>query len=104
MVDNREKIECAGQFRALTVTIQGHSITTDYYVLPVAACQLVLGVQWLETLGPVETDYKKLTMNFKVEGISHTFQGLGRTDIAALTDKEFNGLQGTGYFFSNNSF
>jgi hypothetical protein len=26
--------------------------------LPVAACQVVLGVQWLETLGPVEIDYK----------------------------------------------
>ncbi|KAL6322877.1 hypothetical protein AAG906_020920 [Vitis piasezkii] len=30
-------------------------------------------------------DYKQLTMNFKVEGTSHTFQGLGRTGIEALT-------------------
>ncbi|KAA8520263.1 hypothetical protein F0562_014519 [Nyssa sinensis] len=99
MVANQEKIECVGQCQALTVTIQGHSVIADYYILPVAACQLVLGVQWLETLGPIETDYKQLTMTFKVEGISHTFQGLGRADIAALTNKEFNGLQGTGYFF-----
>ncbi|KAA8526488.1 hypothetical protein F0562_008310 [Nyssa sinensis] len=73
MVANQEKIECVGQCRALTVTIQGHSVTADYYILLVAAYQLVLGVQWLETLGPIETDYKQLTMTFKVEGISHTF-------------------------------
>nr|TKR58079.1 hypothetical protein D5086_0000328630 [Populus alba] len=94
MVANREKIKCAGQCQALTLIIQGHPVTTDYYILPVAACQLVLGVQWLATLGPVETDYKQLTMNFKLAGISHTFQGLGRNDIEALTDKELNGLQG----------
>nr|TKR74530.1 hypothetical protein D5086_0000295630 [Populus alba] len=94
MVANREKIKCAGQCQALTLIIQGHPVTTDYYILPVAACQLVLGVQWLATLGPVETNYKQLTMNFKLAGISHTFQGLGRNDIEALTDKELNGLQG----------
>lgn len=87
MVANREKIECVGQSRALTITIQGLSITTDYYILSVAACQLVLGVQWLATLGPIEIDYKQLTMNFKVVETSHTFQGLGRTSIEALTDK-----------------
>jgi hypothetical protein len=56
-------------------------------------------VQWLATLEPVRTDYKQLTMNFNIAGISHTFQGLGRTSIEALTDKEFNGLQGLGLFF-----
>ncbi|KAL5556185.1 hypothetical protein UlMin_038421, partial [Ulmus minor] len=35
MVANREKIECAGQSCGLTLTIQGYSITTDYYILPV---------------------------------------------------------------------
>ncbi|KAL6313182.1 hypothetical protein AAG906_016770 [Vitis piasezkii] len=84
MVANREKIECTGQCRGLTLTIQGYSVTADYYILPIAACQLVLGVQWLETLGPIEMDYKQLTMNFKVEGTPQTFQGLRRTNIEAF--------------------
>ncbi|KAL5555249.1 hypothetical protein UlMin_037485 [Ulmus minor] len=83
----------------LTLTIQGYSVTADYYILPVVACQLVLGVQWLKTLGPIEMDYQQLTMNFNVEGTTHTFQGLRRTSIEALSDKESNGLQGTGLFF-----
>ncbi|KAJ0083307.1 hypothetical protein Patl1_30583 [Pistacia atlantica] len=77
MVANREKIECAGQCRALTLTIQGLPVIFDYYILPVAACQLVLGMQWLATLGPIKTDYKQLIMNFNMAGTSHTFQGLG---------------------------
>ncbi|KAL5753671.1 hypothetical protein ACOSP7_021891 [Xanthoceras sorbifolium] len=64
MVGNRETINCPGRYLALTLVIQNHSIQADFYVLPVAACQVVLGVQWLETLGSVEMDYKKLTMKF----------------------------------------
>ena len=45
-------------------------------MLLVAACQLVLGVHWLETIGPIEMDYKKLNMTYKVGGKSFTFQGL----------------------------
>ena len=75
-IANRDQIECMGLCKALTIYIQGKSITTDYYVLPVAACQFVLGVQWLETLEPIETDYKQLTMTYKVRDKSHTIQGL----------------------------
>lgn len=38
-----EKRYCVAQCQALNITIQGHSITIDYYLLYVAACQLVLG-------------------------------------------------------------
>ncbi|KAK0608629.1 hypothetical protein LWI29_033588 [Acer saccharum] len=76
MVANREKINCAGRCMGLTLIIQGHSVRADFFVLPVAACQVVLGVQWLETLGPVETDYRKLTMTFIKMGLNANFRAL----------------------------
>ena len=99
MVANREKINCNGQCQALTLNIQGQTVTTDYYIFPVTACQLVLGVQWLETLGPIEMDFKRLTMSYKKHGGTYTLQGLKQADIGVLTNKEFHGLQGVGYFF-----
>ncbi|KAL5732392.1 hypothetical protein ACOSQ2_032084 [Xanthoceras sorbifolium] len=47
MVGNGEQIECKGRSLGLILVIQGCLITTDFYILPVAACQVVLGVQWL---------------------------------------------------------
>ncbi|KAL6320825.1 hypothetical protein AAG906_008825 [Vitis piasezkii] len=102
IVANREKIEC----RTMSQSHPHHSRIFHHRRLlhsSVAACQLVLGVQWLETLGPIEMDYKQLTMNFKVEGTFHTFQGLGRIGIEALSNKESNGLQAW-IIFPNNSF
>lgn len=36
----------------------------DLFVLPIVGANLVLGVQWLGTLGLVMTDYKTLEWSF----------------------------------------
>ena len=97
MVGYREKIDCSGCCLELTLVIQDHPIQADFYVLLVVACQAVLGVQWLETLGPIETDYRKLTMSFNHDGQPRTFHGLQQPSLTPLTNKEL--LHMTGGFF-----
>lgn len=36
----------------------------DMFMLPLSGAELVLGVQWLQTLGPILTDFTRLTMRF----------------------------------------
>ena len=98
MVANREKIVCGGRCLALSILIQGHVVIADFYVLPVAACHVVLGVQWLATLGPIETDYRNLTMTFTDGGTKRMFQGIGRAGLEALSNKDLFNLQQTGLF------
>jgi hypothetical protein len=45
-----------------------HEFILDLFVLPLSGAELVLGVQWLKTSGPVITDYEKLTMSFSKDG------------------------------------
>ncbi|GKD53695.1 transposon ty3-G gag-pol polyprotein [Tanacetum coccineum] len=98
VVGNREHVTCTGRVRALTIVIQGYVISTDFFVLPVAACPIVLGVQWLKTLGPVEMDYEQLTIGFHLAGSSHKLQGLKGSELAALKTHELMGIQGTTLF------
>nr|GEW00906.1 hypothetical protein [Tanacetum cinerariifolium] len=49
-VGNREKEICPVRVKEPSLIIQGYTISTDFWVLPVAACPVVLGVQWLKTL------------------------------------------------------
>ncbi|XP_011027642.1 PREDICTED: transposon Ty3-G Gag-Pol polyprotein [Populus euphratica] len=98
MVANREKIVCGGRCLALSILIQGHVVIADFYVLPVAACHVVLGVQWLATLGPIETDYRNLMMTFIGGGTKRMFQGIGRAGLEALSNKDLFNLQQTGLF------
>lgn len=38
------------------------------FVLPFSEAEMVLGIQWLKTLGSILTNYESLTMTFKVAG------------------------------------
>lgn len=61
-----------------------YNLSRFFFVLPVAACPVVMGVQWLATLGPVETDYNKLTMTIKGDDQTYTFQGMHQGEIGPL--------------------
>ena len=55
-----------------------HKFLVDLFVLPLSGVELVLGVQWLTTLGPVLTDYEKLTMKFIKDGEMVQLEGQTR--------------------------
>jgi hypothetical protein len=44
--------------------LDSHDFVVDLFVLPLSGADVVLGVQWLKSLGPVLTDYDKLTLQF----------------------------------------
>jgi hypothetical protein len=46
-----------------------HHFSVDLFVLPLSGADIVLGVQWLKTLGPILTDYEHLTMQFMKDGL-----------------------------------
>lgn len=52
----------------VAVEIQGHTFEVDLHVLPISGADIVLGIQWLKTLGPIITDYEALTMQFASKG------------------------------------
>ena len=48
--------------------IQSHPFTVTLRVLPLSGADVVLGVEWLRTLGPIITDYTAFTMAFTYMG------------------------------------
>lgn len=51
------------------------AFTHDYYVFPLGNVDVILGVDWLATLGVIRTDWQHLTMDFHWEGQKITIQG-----------------------------
>ncbi|VFQ84344.1 unnamed protein product [Cuscuta campestris] len=57
------------------VSLQGHLFEIDLFMLEVHGPDIVLGIQWLQTLGKVAHDYAKLTMEFSWNGDTITLRG-----------------------------
>ncbi|GAU31589.1 hypothetical protein TSUD_54120 [Trifolium subterraneum] len=68
LVGNAEELQCTTLCPQIPLLLGSHQFTVDLFVLPISGAELVLGVQWLKTLGPIITDYDKLTMSFCKEG------------------------------------
>jgi hypothetical protein len=65
---NGERITCPGVLHHVTFSVQGDVFSTDLFVMPLAGYDVVLGAQWLGTLGRVTWDFKRRTMSFIMQG------------------------------------
>ena len=61
---NGEKVACPGVLRQAPVTINGKEFCVDLFVMPLAGYDVVLGTEWMATLGPIVWDFAARTMTF----------------------------------------
>ena len=64
MIADGGQIQCKGSCAEIPLAIGNYGYTSDMFALPLGGCDVVLGVQWLRTLGPILWDFEKLTMKF----------------------------------------
>jgi hypothetical protein len=76
-VANGERLQSYGACKATEVLIQGKSFVMNCYALPPEGFDIILGVQWLKSLGPIMWDFAPLTMAFVREGHSVHLVGCG---------------------------
>ncbi|XP_068662905.1 uncharacterized protein [Aristolochia californica] len=66
-VANGEKISSAGISPSIDFCIEENSFIAYFLVIPLAGFDLVLGIKWLLTLGPILWDFKALTVTFTAD-------------------------------------
>ena len=66
--------------------------TTDFLLLPLRGCDLVLGVQWLQTLGLITWDFNALIMRFTLKDSVVTLQGIQGSTVQMASKKQLSKL------------
>jgi len=75
MVGNGNKLETEGYIRNIYVNMQGAQIDLPVFLLPVSGADLIIGTNWLSTVGPHIHDYRDLNIKFHYKGQQVTLQG-----------------------------
>lgn len=81
--------------------MQGTSTCVDLFMLPMDGTDVVLGIQWLKTLGKITTDYSHLSMEFSCRDNIVSWTGEAWIEDISLSAKEMrrlNQLQHRAYF------
>jgi hypothetical protein len=75
-VANGDCVASPGVYRSTPFVIAGEHFTADFFALPLAGYDVVLGTRWLASLGPILWDFSTLRMAFTHEGRPVFWQGL----------------------------
>lgn len=62
-------------YTGVVLTLQGLEIVDNFLPFELGSSDVILGMQWLESLGGMQMNWKDLTMEFKVGRITVTLQG-----------------------------
>jgi hypothetical protein len=101
MVANGEKVPCPGVIRHAPLMIHDIAFAVDLFVMPLAGHDLVLGLQWMATLGRLVWDFVDGSVSFQRQGrmvrwpgvaSSSTLETCATTSSAPLLDELLAGF------------
>jgi len=70
--------------------LQGADFWADMFLIPLGSCDMVLGIQWLSTLGTIKWNFKHLTMEFKFQGHNHVLRGLRGKKVKVIKETQLH--------------
>ena len=62
MIANGGTLSCKGKCHNVCISIGDYNLHSDIFSFPLGGCHVVLGAQWLRTLGPILWDFVELWM------------------------------------------
>ena len=95
LVGNGQILKAEGLIQQLPLQIQGQQVTVPVYLLHISGADVILGSNWLATLGPHVADYAALTLKFFHSGRFITLQGEHGSQPIPAQLHHFRRLQNT---------
>ena len=78
------RLHCQCMCKNFEWKLQEATFTTNMLLILLRSCDVILGVQWLSTLGVVKWDFKNLKMEFSYKRRVHAVRGI-RQEIKLVT-------------------
>jgi hypothetical protein len=84
---------CDRYIPQMNITLGRYNLTQDFYVMDLPDTNVILGVQWLSTLGPITTNYKTMEMSFNSEeGKKVTLKGMTENSPKVVSTKRMEAI------------
>ena len=78
MIAYGETINCSSKFHNINLDMGEYVLNSTMISIPMGGVYVVLGVQWLQSLGTMDFNFQKLFMKFSWEGKEYYLNGIAR--------------------------
>jgi hypothetical protein len=76
LVSSGGSIDCGGKCDKIKLSMGKYNLSSLMYVIHIGGVDVVLWIQWLRTLGTINTNYNELCMCFELKAIQYELKGL----------------------------
>ncbi|KAJ1396383.1 Retrotransposon gag domain [Sesbania bispinosa] len=94
------KLPISSIVRNFTWQLQNSIFTSDIMLIPLGGYDLVLGIEWLVTLGDIVWNFEKLQMEFKINGKRHVLRGSAQGGIKTIRKQQVGKVLAEGVHLS----
>ena len=75
MVADGKKIDNVGKCHKVKLQMQEYNLESNFFAVPIGGVDVVLGIQWLQTLGTYSANHQEHFIEFHVFGKTHKLYG-----------------------------
>ena len=90
-VASGDKLVSKGKCVGVRLRLKAFTVITDFYIIPLDGYDIVLGTQWLKTLGEIWWDFSKLIMRFTINNKEITLKGLSTPRNRVIEEHKLQG-------------
>jgi hypothetical protein len=76
LIANGGTMKCGGRCENVKLQMGDYHLKTHMFSISMGGCDIVLGVEWIHTLGLITMDYQELYMRFTQDAHTYTLRGL----------------------------
>jgi hypothetical protein len=92
MIVNGGTINCSGKCNKINLTMGEYVMNSPMIVIPMGGLDVVLGIQWLQSLGTVAFNFQALFMKFTLEGKEIELRGITRKPSKVISSNDMTKL------------
>jgi hypothetical protein len=76
MIADGGTINCSGKFNKINLTMGEYVVNIPMITIPMGGVDVVLGIQWLQSLGTISFNFQELFIKFSLEGKEIELRGI----------------------------
>lgn len=74
-IGTREQVKIKGVCKNLKIQVQGVEFQQHFFLIELGGTEMVLGMDWLASLGNIEANFRNLSLKWVKEGSGHIIRG-----------------------------
>ena len=97
-VPGHNQITCEGVVRKVELQMGDYTLRGPFYVTSIGGVDVVLGVQWLITLGTYSTNHQKGFLRFRQKGQKYTINAIEPKESKVVSSEQMDKIIRKGHF------